>query len=170
MGPLAGVRIVEFAGIGPGPFCAMMLSDMGADVVRIERRRDPSDDRPLDLFNPGKFGVLDRGRRSVALDLKDANDLELALQLIEKADGLYLEITVEKVWVERVARPLVTTDLLGKAKVSDLPYLKPDRTPYRLDTDYLGEKRNADSPFPGPLELPQGGRQVLKVWPVESAQ
>jgi alpha-methylacyl-CoA racemase len=66
----------------------MMLSDMGADVVRIERRRDSSDNRPLDLFNPGKFGVLDRGRRSVALDLKEANDLEVALRLVAKADGL----------------------------------------------------------------------------------
>jgi alpha-methylacyl-CoA racemase len=78
-GPLAGVKIVEFAGIGPGPFTAMLLSDMGADVVRIDRaaggRGAPTD-------------VTSRGRRSVGLDLKNPADVELALKLIEKADAL----------------------------------------------------------------------------------
>ena len=60
----------------------------------------------------------------------------------------------------------MTTDLLGKAKIPDLPYLQPDRSPYRLDTDYLGNRRNAKSPFPGPLEFSASGKQVLKVWPV----
>ncbi len=77
-GPLDGVRVVEFAGIGPGPFCCMLLSDMGADVVRIDRkgRRAMAKD------------VTARGRRSVALDLKDANDVAVALALIEKANVL----------------------------------------------------------------------------------
>lgn len=77
-GPLKGVRVLEFAGIGPGPFCCMLLSDMGADVVRIDRaggRVMPHD-------------VAGRGRRSIALDLKAAADVELALALIEKADVL----------------------------------------------------------------------------------
>jgi len=78
-GPLNGVRIVEFAGIGPGPFCGMLLSDLGADVIRIDRPGSrpgmPSD-------------VTGRGRRSIALNLKDAGDVETALQLISKADGL----------------------------------------------------------------------------------
>lgn len=77
-GPLVGVKIVEFAGIGPGPFCGMLLSDMGADVVRIDRK--------------GSHGmrkdVLARGRRSVGLDLKDPNDVDVALSMIEKADAL----------------------------------------------------------------------------------
>lgn len=77
-GPLSGMKIVEFAGIGPGPFCGMLLSDMGADVVRIDA--------------PGRGGTADpvtgRGRRSVALNLKDAADLETCLKLIEQADGL----------------------------------------------------------------------------------
>ena len=80
-GPLAGVRVVEFAGIGPGPFCAMMLSDMGADVLRIDRkgatpRREP------------RFEILNRGRRSVALDLKTVAGVEAALKLIAGADAL----------------------------------------------------------------------------------
>jgi len=75
-GPLNGVKVVEFAGIGPGPFCCMLLSDMGADVVRIDRKGG----RAL------AKDVTARGRRSVALDFKDANDVAVALALIEKAD------------------------------------------------------------------------------------
>lgn len=79
-GPLSGVKIVEFAGIGPGPFCGMLLSDMGADVVRIDRAGKSRPGNPAD--------VMSRGRRSVALNLKDENDRETALKLLEKADGL----------------------------------------------------------------------------------
>ena len=79
-GPLSGVRIVEFAGIGPGPFCGMLLSDLGADVVRIDRQGDGRPGSPAD--------VTGRGRRSIGLNLKDAGDVETALRLIEKADGL----------------------------------------------------------------------------------
>lgn len=78
-GPLNGVKILEFTGIGPGPFCCMLLSDMGADVVRIDRKGarggSPND-------------VLARGRRSVALDLKEESDRAVALALVEKADAL----------------------------------------------------------------------------------
>jgi len=79
-GPLDGVKIVEFAGIGPGPFCGMLLSDMGADVVRIDRAGDGKPGRAAD--------VMSRGRRSISLNLKDPADVEVALKLIEKADGL----------------------------------------------------------------------------------
>ncbi|MGQ0533232.1 MAG: CaiB/BaiF CoA transferase family protein [Caulobacteraceae bacterium] len=78
-GPLSGVKVVEFAGIGPGPFCCMLLSDMGADVVRIDRKGG----RPT-----FKNDIPARGRRHVALDLKDANDVAVALAMIEKADVL----------------------------------------------------------------------------------
>lgn len=77
-GPLAGIRIVEFAGIGPGPFAAMMLADMGADIVRVVRAGGQDD--PMDP-------VL-RGRRSVALDLKSPEGIASALHLIGQADGL----------------------------------------------------------------------------------
>jgi alpha-methylacyl-CoA racemase len=78
-GPLAGVKVVEFAGIGPGPFCCMLLSDMGADVVRVDRQGGRG--------SP-KADVLARGRRSVALDLKDKSDIDVAMALVEKADVL----------------------------------------------------------------------------------
>jgi alpha-methylacyl-CoA racemase len=76
-GPLRGVRIVEVAGLGAGPFCAMMLADMGADVVRV--------DRPIPSINGG---VLGRNRRSIAIDLKTEEGLALLLDLIGRADGL----------------------------------------------------------------------------------
>lgn len=83
-GPLAGYRIIEIAGIGPGPFAAMMLADMGADVVRIDRARavvgGSNDTPPKDFLN--------RGRRSVAVDLKHPDGVETVLRLVEEADAL----------------------------------------------------------------------------------
>lgn len=84
MGPLHGIKIIELAGIGPGPFCAMMLADMGADVIRIDRAQavvggDPASP-PAD--------VLNRGRRSLGLDLKQPEGVETLLTLVEAADAL----------------------------------------------------------------------------------
>lgn len=87
------------------------------------------------------------------------------LKLAEKNDGVYLQMILDKAWAKRPPRQLVTTQRLGKAKIPDLPYEQPDGTPYRLDSDYFGNKRNAANPYPGPFELPQGGKQLLKVWP-----
>ncbi len=80
MGPLKGIKIVEFAGIGPGPFCAMMLSDLGAEIVRIDRKSAAG--------GGTKFDVLSRGRRSIALDLKTAEGVEAALKLVDQADAI----------------------------------------------------------------------------------
>lgn len=76
-GPLNGVRVLEFTGLGPAPFCCMLLSDLGADVVRIDRKGGRG-------F--GKNDLLARGRRSVALNLKDEADQTVALGLMAKAD------------------------------------------------------------------------------------
>ena len=78
-GPLVGLRIVEFAGIGPGPFAAMLLADMGADVVRI--------DRPGAAV-PDKRDVVGRGRCNITLNLKQRDGLETALSLLDAADAL----------------------------------------------------------------------------------
>ena len=93
-------------------------------------------------------------------------EFDPGIQRVEKPDGVTLEITLDKAWAEGRPRPLVTTERLGRATIPGLPYEQPDGTPYRLDTDYFGKKRNEASPFPGPFELPGGGRQVLTVWPV----
>jgi alpha-methylacyl-CoA racemase len=82
MGPLKGYRIVEIAGIGPGPFACMMLADMGADVIRLER---PTGARGVDAI---PANVLNRGRRSVGIDLKHPDAVELTLRLVEGADAL----------------------------------------------------------------------------------
>jgi alpha-methylacyl-CoA racemase len=85
MGPLAGITVVEIAGIGPGPFCGMMLADLGADVIRVDRAGsvqggDP-ERPPADL--------LARGRRSVGVDLKSPDGVEVVLSLVERADVLF---------------------------------------------------------------------------------
>ncbi len=84
MGPLKGMRIVEFGGIGPGPMAAMLLADMGATVLRVERPA-PSG---LGLERPTRFNFLNRGRRSVVLDLKRAEGIDLALSLVGKSEGM----------------------------------------------------------------------------------
>jgi alpha-methylacyl-CoA racemase len=85
MGPLAGYRIVEMAGIGPAPFAAMLLSDMGAEVIRVDRR----DSADLGLpGRDGKFDVLHRGRRSIAVDVKAAAGGEVVKRLAAKADAI----------------------------------------------------------------------------------
>jgi alpha-methylacyl-CoA racemase len=84
-GPLSGIRVVEIGGIGPGPFCAMLLADLGADVLRVDRVAGgglvgPSDDHTTELLN--------RGRRSIAVDLKHPDGPEVVLSLVEQADVL----------------------------------------------------------------------------------
>ncbi len=83
-GPLQGVRIIELAGIGPGPFAAMMLSDMGAEVIRVERAQAV----PASTPERPAWDVLQRGRRNLALDLKHPEAVETLLTLVEKADAL----------------------------------------------------------------------------------
>ncbi len=83
-GPLEGTRIIELAGIGPGPFCAMMLADMGADVVRVDRAQNVMGGDPASPPSD----VLNRGRRSIGVDLKQPDGVETVLALVESADGL----------------------------------------------------------------------------------
>lgn len=87
MGPLHGCRIVELAGIGPGPFAAMLLADMGAEVVRVDRpSRGGAPD--LGISVPRTYSTLLRSRRSARVDLKDPAGTEVVLRLIESADAL----------------------------------------------------------------------------------
>jgi alpha-methylacyl-CoA racemase len=79
-GPLQGVKVIEMAGIGPGPFTAMMLADMGAEVLRVDRPN-------ARVLNPEK-DVLNRGRRSIAVDLKHPDGVQTVLRLVEQADAI----------------------------------------------------------------------------------
>jgi alpha-methylacyl-CoA racemase len=82
-GPLSSLKIVEFAGIGPSPFCGMLLADLGAEIIRIDRKSGAAVH-----FRETRFDITGRGKRSIALDLKNFNAIETCLKLIEKADAV----------------------------------------------------------------------------------
>jgi alpha-methylacyl-CoA racemase len=83
MGPLQGVRIIELAGIGPGPFCGMLLADLGAEVTVVDRKGGA-----LPFNAQPKFDLTRRGKRSIAIDLKTPDAAEVVLRLVEQSDGL----------------------------------------------------------------------------------
>ena len=85
MGPLKGFRIIEIAGIGPGQYCGMLLSDLGAEVLRIERPGQAETGWDI----PEKYNLMNRGRSVVEADLKSAEGRNLVLKLCEKADALF---------------------------------------------------------------------------------
>ncbi len=83
-GPLSGIKVVELAGIGPGPFCAMLLADLGATVIRVDRKQPVK----LGIERPLKYNTLLRNRGIVNLDLKDPRAIEVVMQMVEQADAL----------------------------------------------------------------------------------
>ena len=87
MGPLEGIKIVELAGIGPAPFCAMLFADMGAEVVRVDRAANVGSDTDRD-GNDARFNLLLRGRRNIAVDLKNKAGQDAVLRLVDQADAL----------------------------------------------------------------------------------
>lgn len=89
MGPLAGLKIVEIAGLGPAPFCGMMLADMGAEVILVQRKSaNPNAASAADPSSMGKYAIFNRGKKSITLDLKQPASIEIVLKLIEDADGM----------------------------------------------------------------------------------
>jgi len=97
-------------------------------------------------------------------------DFDPGVKLSQRADGWYLDITLDPSWNAEPVRKLVTTELLGKAKVPGCAFANADGSPLGIDTDYFGRKRNEQNPFPGPFEVVRGGHQILTVWPVEPPQ
>lgn len=85
MGPLTGFKIIEIAGIGPGQFCGMLLADMGAQIIRLER--PPSDDPVVQL--PPRYNLMNRSRPSIGTDLKSEKGRKLVLRLCADADALF---------------------------------------------------------------------------------
>jgi alpha-N-arabinofuranosidase len=91
-------------------------------------------------------------------------DLDPALRLVEKGDGWYLDMTLDTARSGQPTRRLVTTELLGRARIPDLPYERPEGTPLRVDVNYFGQPRPENDPEPGPFEGRSAGPRSLKVW------
>ncbi len=93
------------------------------------------------------------------------SDFDPGVDLETAGPSLNLHFFFDEDWSTAITHPLVTTELLGRARIPDVPYERPDGTPIRLDSDYFGNLRNVENPYPGPFEAAGGGEQVLKVWP-----
>jgi len=91
-------------------------------------------------------------------------EFDPAPKLVEKFDGVCMTVTFDKAWAAERTRKLVTTELLGKATIPNLPYEQPAGTPIRVNTDYFGKSRSETNPTPGPFENAATGPLVLKVW------
>ncbi|MBI2433283.1 MAG: right-handed parallel beta-helix repeat-containing protein [Candidatus Hydrogenedentes bacterium] len=126
----------------------------------------PYDTAPLPVWMDGNVFLDGAQPSKVEKNPLLQPEVAPAFSLIEKADGIYLEGNFDTAWATERARKLVTSELLGKAAIPNAAYENRDGSPLRVQTDYLGAKRNEANPFPGPLEISKGGKQMLKVWPV----
>jgi hypothetical protein len=132
---------------------------VGRASLSIYGEKDPNVQAAGNVYLAGaKPSVHDRG----ALVAKDFNP---GVKLEEKPDGWWLEMAVDPAWISKQKRAVVTTELLGKAKIPNSPFEQRDGTRYRLDTDYFGKKRNANNPAPGPFEFAGEKTIRFKVWP-----
>jgi hypothetical protein len=93
-------------------------------------------------------------------------DFDPKITLVEDRGAVLLHITLDGAWITEKNRDLVTSELLGRAKIPNLPYMLPDATPVRIDTDYFGNRRNESNPAPGPFELAEYGKIELEIWPI----
>ncbi len=127
-------------------------------------KADVLDNSILNVWAAGN--VFTKGTQSSKFDREVVvkPEFDANVKLSEKPDGWYLELTVDPNWAKERKRKLVTTELLGKARVPNLSYENVDGTQLTIDTDYFGKKRNVANPFPGPFENSGNGRIKLKVW------
>lgn len=123
----------------------------------------PYDDPRLPVWMEGNVFLKAAKPSKQEKNPVSSQESDPAIKLVEKPDGLYLEIKFEKGSDGNRTRRLVTTELLGKAKISNLPYENPDGSPLKIDNDYFGAKRTGDNPTPGPFEKPGVGSFSLKV-------
>ncbi|HTB82760.1 MAG TPA: hypothetical protein VK742_03825, partial [Candidatus Sulfotelmatobacter sp.] len=124
------------------------------------------DDSMLPCFAAGN--VFTQGTQSSKFDAASvrATDFAAGAALTQKSDGWYLTLAADPAWREEAGCKLVTTKLLGTAKVSGCAYENTDASPLTIDTDFLGKKRNKNNPFPGPFENMGKGEHEIKVWPL----
>ena len=91
-------------------------------------------------------------------------DFDTDIKLTNENVAVYLELNLDKNWVTEQKRMIVTSGLLGRAIVPNLPFDNADGSPVNIDTDYLGKMRNTVNPSPGPFEISKSGKQKIKVW------
>lgn len=96
-------------------------------------------------------------------------DFDPAIKLMNKSDGFYLEIKEDPAWRAEQHHRLITTRVLGKAKISGERFENLDGSSLKIDTDYFGKQRNSHNPFPGPFETAADGKQEIKLWPLPVA-
>ena len=120
------------------------------------------DDAKLPVFMDGNAFLGGAQPSKHELHPLVAPDADLAL--LERTDEMYLRANFDALWAKGAPRRLVTTDFLGRAAITDLPYEAPDGSAIAIDVDYFGQKRDAARIFPGPLALPADGAREWKVW------
>jgi len=159
-GPLAGLRVIEMVGLGPCPFAAMMLADMGAEVIRIDRKAKPGEKVVFPILGT-RFDVLARGRRSLALDLKLVTDQEILLELISKADillegfrpGVMERLGLAPEVCQTRNPKLVYGRITGWGQYGPLAQAAGHDINYLALTGMLHAMGRADTPPPPPLNL-----------------
>ena len=110
--------------------------------------------------------VYGRGTsRQAGKDFVEASGFDSAIRLEQRADGWYLKMNVPQEGITNPKSRLVTTETLDKAIIPQQAFVNPDDSPIAIDKDYLGNKRNAVHPYPGPIEVEKSGAQEWKVWP-----
>lgn len=128
------------------------------------------DNAALPCFAAGN--VFTEGARPSKFDADPvlATNFDPGVTLTQKPDGWYLRLAEDDAWRAEAKCKLVTTRLLGRAKVSGCAYENADGSPLRVNADYFGGKRNGKNPFPGPFEISGGETQTFKVWPLDGSR
>jgi alpha-N-arabinofuranosidase len=124
-------------------------------------------------FNTSKWECFESGNVFVngaapskwAKDSVMVNDKNFECDLSEKDGEWFLKLSTNAEMQKNKTQKLISTSMLGLAKVPQLPYENVDGSPLQIDTDYFGKKRNSKTPFPGPIEFIKDGKQMVKVWP-----
>lgn len=128
------------------------------------------DDSQLPVYMDGNVFLRGAQPSNHEKEPLEEEEHDPGIVLLERPDGWYLEGVFDPVWATKRKRGLVTTEVLGKAEIPGLPYECADGTALRIDTDYFGEPRNPNNPFPGPFALSAAGKHALKVWPIKKTQ
>lgn len=124
----------------------------------VEKKIDELSEAGKEKFkNPTPVAAVERNTLN-----KQTYDTEI--KMITDSIAIYLELNLDKNWVKGQQRKMVTTSLLGRAIIPNLPFENPDGSPVNIDNDYIGGKRNRVNPSPGPFEIRKSGKQKIRIW------